>query len=261
MALRIAGLQTAGRPGDVEANLAELERAAATAAGRGAGLLITPELFLTGYDVGDALYSLAAQPLLERACTIAREHDIALIVGLPEVAPAGRLYNSAVFIDHTGEVLARYRKTHLFAELDRRYFDAGDDAVCVVDYRGIRVAMMICYDVEFPENVRRAALAGAHLVAVPTAQMEPFAFIAESVIRTRAWENQVYVAYINHDGAEAETVYVGRSSIVAPDASVLDRIEHGDGLIYADVDAGVVAEAQRLNPYLSDRRPDLYGRT
>lgn len=68
-------------------------------------------------------------------------------------------------------------------------------------------------------------MAGAHLVAVPTAaQMEPFAFIADAVIRTRAWENQVYVAYINHDGAEAETVYVGRS-IVAPDASVLDRIE------------------------------------
>lgn len=110
MALRIAGLQTAGRPGDVEANLAELERAAATACRPRRGVAHHPGLFLTGYDVGDALYSLAAQPLLERACTIAREHDIALIVGLPEVAPAGRLYNSAVFIDHTGEVLARYAR-------------------------------------------------------------------------------------------------------------------------------------------------------
>lgn len=65
--------------------------------------------------------------------------------------------------------------------------------------------------------------AGAHLVAVPTAQMgNSFAFIADAVNWTRAWENQVYVAYINYDGAEAETVYVGKcSSIVAPDASVL----------------------------------------
>lgn len=258
MTLRIAGLQTAGHPGEVEANLAELDRAAATAVGRGAELLIAPELFVTGYDIGDVLYKLAAQPLLERLCAIARERAMALIVGIPEIAPSGRLHNSAAFIDHTGDVLARYRKTHLFAELDRTYFDAGDDAVCVVDYRGVRVAMMICYDVEFPENVRRAALAGAHLVAVPTAQMEPFAFIADCVIRARAWENQVYIAYINHDGAEAGTVYVGRSSIVAPDASVLDRIEHGDGLIYADIDPAVVAEAQRLNPYLSDRRTDLY---
>jgi predicted amidohydrolase len=258
MVLRIAGLQTAGHPGDVEANLAELERAATTATGRGAELLITPELFLTGYDVGDLLYALAAQPLLDRACAIAREHALALVVGLPEVAPSGRLYNSAVFIDPTGAVLGRHRKTHLFAELDRTYFDAGDEAVSVVDYRGIRVAMMICYDVEFPENVRLAALAGAHLVAVPTAQMQPFAFVADCVIRTRAWENQVYIAYLNHDGAEADTVYVGRSSIVAPDASVLDRLERGDGLIYADIDADVVTASQRMNPYLSDRRPELY---
>ena len=259
MALRIAGLQTAGHPGDVDANFAELERAATTATGRGAELLITPELFLTGYDVGDALYTLADQPLLERARAIARDHAIALVVGLPEIAPSGRLFNSAVFVDPAGAVLGRHRKTHLFAELDRTYFDAGDEAVSIVDYRGVRVAMMICYDVEFPENVRLAALSGAHLVAVPTAQMQPFAFVADCVIRTRAWENQVYVAYINHDGVEADTVYVGRSSIVAPDASVLDRLEHGDGLIYADIDASVVTDGQRINPYLADRRPGLYG--
>lgn len=258
MVLRVAGLQTAGDPGDVEANLAELERAAATARAGQAQLLITTELFVTGYDIGDVLYALAAEPLLDRVCGIAREHGIALIVGLPEVAPAGRLYNSAVFIDHTGTVLGRHRKTHLFAELDRTYFEAGDDAVSIVDYRGTRIAMMICYDVEFPENVRMAALAGAHLVAVPTAQMEPFSFIADCVIRTRAWENQIYVAYINHDGAEANTAYVGRSSIVAPDASVLDHLEHGTGLLFADIDPAAVIAAQQANPYLSDRRPELY---
>lgn len=181
-----------------------------------------------------------------------------MIVGFSEPAPAGRLYNSAVFIDDTGTVLGRHRKTHLFAELDRTHFEAGDDAVSIVDYRGTRIAMMICYDVEFPENVRTAALAGAHLLAVPTAQMEPFAFIADCIIRSRAWENQVYVAYINHDGAESNTAYVGRSSIIAPDASVPDRLEHGTGLLLADVDPAVVIEAGQANPYLADHRPELY---
>ena len=57
------------------------------------------------------------------------------------------------------------------------------------------------------------ALAGAHLMAVPTALMKPFRFIAEQVVRARAWENQMYVAYVNHDGREGELEYVGRSSI------------------------------------------------
>ncbi|MGZ5405285.1 MAG: nitrilase-related carbon-nitrogen hydrolase, partial [Nocardioides sp.] len=124
--------------------------------------------------------------------------------------------------------------------------------------RGVRIATMICYDVEFPETVRAAALAGAHLVAVPTAQMEPFAFVADQLVRTRAWENQIYVAYINHDGCEDDLDFVGRSSIVAPDSTVLDSVERGTRLIYATVDPDHVGLQQRANPYLTDRRAALY---
>jgi predicted amidohydrolase len=106
--------------------------------------------------------------------------------------------------------------------------------------------------------VRGAALGGAHLVAVPTAQMTPFTFVAEQVIRARAWENQVYLAYVNHDGAEATLTYVGRSSIVAPDATVLDSVEHGTRLIYAEIDPHLVQAQQKENPYLGDRRAPLY---
>lgn len=252
----MAGLQSAGSPGDVNANLDELSAAARAAAGSGAQLLVTSELFVTGYDIGDAIRSLARQDLISQVRRIAEVSGIALIVGVPE-HESGKLYNSAVFVDHTGRHRATHRKTHLFGELDRRYFTAGEKVVTVVDYLGLRIGMMICYDVEFPENTRMVALNGADFLAVPTAQMEPFEFVADSVIRTRAWENQMYVAYINHAGREGDTVYVGRSSIVAPDATVLDSIVAGSGLIYGDVDATVVAEARRRNPYLSDLRPEL----
>jgi len=112
--------------------------------------------------------------------------------------------------------------------------------------------------VEFPENARLAALAGAHLIAVPTAQMQPFEFVADTLVRARAWENQVYVAYANHEGVEGDTTYVGRSSIVAPDGSVIDRREGGTGLLWADVDPEQVHRGQRANPYLADLRPSLY---
>jgi 5-aminopentanamidase len=257
--LTVAGLQSAGRPGDVLANLAELDDAARSASADAVDLLVTPELFLTGYDIGDAVVELAGTDLLGAATAIARRHRIALIVGAPEQDPATtELYNTAYFIGADGTLLDRHRKAHLFGELDRKYFAAGDEAVTMIDYRGVKVAVMICYDVEFPEYVRRAALAGAHLVAVPTAQMEPFTFVADHVIRTRAWENQIYVAYINHDGRERDTVYVGRSSICGPDATVLDRVESGSAQLRAVIDTDVVDGAQRANPYLLDRRPTLY---
>ncbi|ORB50612.1 nitrilase [Mycobacteroides saopaulense] len=254
--LRVAGLQSAGSPADPESNLAELEQAAKRLAGQ-ADLLITPELFVTGYDIGDRLPELVSADHLDAVRAIAERNEIAIIVGLAESGAAGALYNSAVFIDERGAVRGRHHKTHLFGEIDRAYFTPGSRAVTVVPYRGVNIGMMVCYDIEFPENARMSALAGVHLLAVPTAQMTPFEIVADVVIRTRAWENQIYLAYINHDGVENTTTYVGWSSIVGPDGGVLDRIESGSGTIIAEIDTEVVRLAQRANPYLTDTRPEL----
>jgi predicted amidohydrolase len=255
--LRIAALQTTGTLGDVRANLEELTRAAEEASSRGAELLVTPEMFISGYAVEGRLDELASEEFLSPVQALARRLGLAIVLGGPERSTLG-VHNSAWFVDDTGAVVAVYRKAHLFDEMDRRLFVAGEEPFALVEHRGVRVALMICYDVEFPENVRAAALAGAHLVAVPTAQMRPFEFVAESVIRTRAWENQVYLAYVNHDGSEGDLEYVGRSSIVGPDATVLDSVVHGTRLLYADVDAAEVERLQRANPYLTDRRAALY---
>lgn len=254
--LTVAGLQSAGSPANPEANLAELDQAAKRLAGQ-ADLLITPELFVTGYDVGDRLPELVSAHHLDAVRAIAEQNKIAIIVGMAESVAAGELYNNAVFVDERGVVRGRHHKTHLFGEIDRAYFTPGSHAVTMVPYRGVNIAMMICYDVEFPENARMSALAGAHLLAVPTAQMTPFEIVADVVIRTRAWENQIYLAYINHDGVENATTYVGRSSIVGPDGRVLDRIESGTGTIIAEIDTDVVRSAQWANPYLTDTRPEL----
>ncbi|MGI4896295.1 MAG: carbon-nitrogen hydrolase family protein [Janthinobacterium lividum] len=264
--MEIACLQTAGTPGDVEANLTSLEVAAASAAAGGADLLVTPEMFVTGYDLGDdtpaRVRELARGDLLGRVRATARGHGIALVVGMPELVVVDGVehcYNVAVFVGADGVVQATHRKVHLFGDLDRAAFSAGDELVTTVDVAGLRIAMLICYDVEFPEAVRVAALAGAHLVLVPTAQMHPFEWVAEQVIRVRAWENQVYIAYVNHDGHEGSLDYVGRSSVVDPAGVVLTSVEHGEALLTARVEKACVERQQQANPYLADRRPDRYG--
>jgi predicted amidohydrolase len=263
--MEIACWQTAGTPGDPAANLAALRATAAQAVARGAELLVTPEMFLTGYDLGPDTARLvreAAPGLLEAVRATAREHGLALVVGMPELAVVDgveHLYNAAVFVGPDGVVEAVHRKVHLFGEVDRAVFSAGDRLVTTVDHGGLRIALLICYDVEFPEAVRAAALAGADLVVVPTAQMHPFEWVAEQLVRVRAWENQVHVAYVDHDGREGRFDYVGRSSVVAPSGEVLASVEHGEALLTARIDADRVRTAQRENPYLADRRPEVYG--
>lgn len=256
MTLRIAALQAAAAEADPAANLAALDAAAAEAARAGSELLLTPECFLTGYDIGEQIAELARQDLVGRVQEIARSRGVAIIAGTP-LAEGDRVFNAAVCVDDEGEVLGAYRKAHLFGVHDRR-FAPGPDPFALVTFRGVRIAMMICYDVEFPEPVRLAALAGAQLLAVPTAQMEPFTFVAEHLLRTRAWENQIYVAYANLAGRERDTSYVGRSSISAPDGEVLAAAGTGPALLLATLDVDGVARAQAGNPYLADRRPGLY---
>ncbi|GCE89329.1 hydrolase [Komagataeibacter diospyri] len=255
--MRVAGLQTAGTPGDIDANLRELDSTLARAAGQGVDLLITPELFVTGYDIGDSLYDLARFDAVGAVRAMAVAHGLAVMLGYAEHTPAG-LYNSAVLLDRNGAEVLHVRKLHLFGDMDRAYFLPATHPSPVVSFGGLRVSGMICYDVEFPEYVRYVAQAGCELLLVPTAQMEPYLFSARELVRTRAWENQIYLAYINHTGRERDTVYVGNSRIIAPDATVLAQAGLEEALIVADIQPGVVERAQHENPFLTDRRLDVY---
>jgi predicted amidohydrolase len=261
--MRIAVFQGPMASGGVAANLERLAGAARAASAEGAGLLVCPEMFLTGYNIGAEAVRLLAEPAdgpaAEAAARIAREHGIALLYGYPEAAE-GRVYNSALLLGPDGTRLANHRKTHLFGQDERDAFAPGHGPPAVAELGGLKLGILICYDVEFPENVRLLALQGVDLVAVPTALMQPYAFVARSMVPTRAYENQVFLAYANRCGREGELVYQGLSVVAGPDGSDLARAPgEGEALILAELDPGLLAASRQLNPYLEDRRPGLYG--
>jgi predicted amidohydrolase len=261
--MRIAIYQGPGEAGSVAPNLDLIEARAKEAASRGARLLIGPEMFLSGYNIGPEqvrhLAEPADGPALARVAAIARETRIALLVGYPERGENGAIYNAVRLIDRDGRSLANYRKCHLFGDLDRRMFHAGSGLSEVAEIDGVRVGLLICYDLEFPESVRLLALAGADLVAVPTALMDPFEAVARILVPARALENQVFLAYANRCGREGDLSYCGQSCVVGPDGADLARAGRGEQLILADLDPARLAAARRANSYLADRRPELYG--
>lgn len=260
MPLRTALLQSSGRPGDVAENLKVLDGAAGRAAASGAGLIVAPEMFLTGYAIGDDVPELAETadgPAAAAVAEIAARHGVAVAYGYPE-RDGERVYNAAQLMGPDGARLANYRKTHLFGDFEQKHFTPGEQPVVQATLGGLTVGFLICYDVEFPENVRAHALAGTDLLLVPTALMHPFQVVAESVVPVRAFESQLYIAYANRTGPEGEFEFAGLSCLAGPDGTARARAGRGEDLVTGDVDPVALAASRETNPYLNDRRPGLY---
>lgn len=254
--MKLAALQMQAVCGDAEANLARIENAAREAASNGADMLVAPELAVTGYGAGEAFRHFACEAnglIPDRLGAIARENGIAIVAGFAERV-GDAVYNSALFTNGKG-ANAVYRKSHLYGDYERSWFKPEPPSSVLVSVNGVKLGMLICYDVEFPENVRRLAQAGADLVVVPTALPKGSSgtMIAEHMIRVRAFENQVFVAYVNHCGADGAFIYAGLSRIAAPDGSLLaEAPAEGEKLLLATIRPQDFARSRAENTYLAD---------
>jgi len=254
---RVAAWQCLPGPRDVAGNLRRLDAICASAAAQQAEVLVTPEMFTSGYAITAAGVLRLAEdpggPTEAAVAQIARRHRLAIVYGHPERAPGGRAYNAATMIGPDGLVRGRHRKVHLYGDLDRAQFTASDKRPAAFDFGGSRVGMLICYDVEFPEAARSLAADGARAVFVPTANMTGCEEVQEFLVRARACENTCAVAYANYCGADDVFEYGGLSLICGPSGEVLAQAgAEAEELIIADLPGSAPAT------YLADRRADLY---
>lgn len=245
---------------DIGQNCSAVDMAARDAAAAGAGLLLTPELFPVGYAplrVRAELDPHTLPDIRERLAGIARRHGIALVYSLPVVAGA-EWHISATLVSRQGEELLSYSKVHLFGPEERKVFSPAQEAPAVVLLEGIRTSLAICYDVEFPETARAAAARGAELLLVPTALAHGYEDVPQILLRARALESQLTVAYSNHCGSEEGCDFLGGSVIAAPDGSLLAAAGAGPELLFAEVSAEAAGRARNAVPYLAERRPRVY---
>ncbi len=254
--MKIAVLQSATVSADIAANLERLSVAVTDARTRGAEFLIAPEMFLTGYWIGDQVFDLAEPETSTSAVALsalAQESGVTLLAGMP-IREDDRVFNTAI-LAHSDGSRALYRKRQLYGAEEKRLFSPGDARPLIAVVGGLKVGILICYDLEFPELARQAALAGADLLAVPTALPASGSgeTVARLIVPARAFENQVFVAYANLCGEESGNRYCGLSCIVAPDGQDLARADGmRDGLLIAEIDPTAYAATRAENPYLDD---------
>ena len=260
--LTIALYQCPPLPLDVAGNLQRLRDAAQRAQAHGAQLLVCPEMFLTGYAIGAAaVQTLArsadpvqAQSYAAAVAQIAQQTSMDIVYGYPERSDQGAVYNAVQWVSAQGQVRLNYRKSHLYGTLDTQQFSAAPASAALAELRGWRIGLLICYDVEFPEAPRLAALAGADLVLVPTANMEPNDFVPQHIVRVRAFENQIALAYANYAGSEGSLVYNGQSLVCGADGAVLAQAGRGTEFILATLQPDALDSARRQQTHLHDLR-------
>jgi deaminated glutathione amidase len=254
---------------DPQVNLGRIGVAAATAAAAGAELAVFPEGTQARFSVD--LRSVAEPldgPFCRGLAAAARAARIAVVAGLFEPAPDGRVFNTTVGYDTDGELAAVYRKLHLFDALGHRESDAvapGHD-VCIATLAGLRVGFMTCYDVRFPELARALAVGGAQLIVLPAAWAAG-TFKEEhwvTLVRARAIENTVWVAAAGQvpDPAEAPTrapTGIGRSLLVDPMGAVRIDLGPAEEIGVGDVDSAYTERVRAALPSLANRRTDVLG--
>ncbi len=264
---------------DHEANFARAASGIEEAADRGATLVCLQELFRTPYfcqSEDASVFDLAEPvpgPSTERLGKLAARRGVAIVASLFERRAAGLYHNTAVIIDRDGKIASRYRKLHIPDDplyYEKFYFTPGDLGVETADIADARIATLVCWDQWFPEAARLAALGGAQVVTYPTAigwQFDEGAEIDaaqrdawETVQRSHAIANGVFVVAVNRVGPEGGIRFWGSSFVADPFGRVLARASETDEeVLVVPCDLGRVESVRRDWPFLRDRRVDVYG--
>jgi len=268
--IRVACVQMTSRT-DKAANLETAERLVAQAAATGADVVVLPEKWNA---IGDAaLYHATAEPLhggesVTAMSTWAQTHGVTLVGGSIAERREGRekLSNTSLVFDSDGEIVAAYRKIHLYdvavggvVYRESEAEEPGEEAV-VVEAEDWKLGLSVCYDVRFPELYRILALEGAQVVTVPAHFTTPTGKDHWHVLlRARAIENQLYVVAAAQIGETlpGKPAY-GRSLIVDPWGLVLAQAADEETVISAELDRAHLESIRAKLPSLANRQANAY---
>jgi (R)-amidase len=219
-------------------------------------LIVFPENCLMGFPTHDQVWRIAEPengPTITTVLDAVKQKGVSVAVGFAE-ADKGHFYNTTVLLSPDGIVL-KYRKTHLWSS-DVGVFEPGNELVTAM-WKGIRVGILICFDIEFPENARTLAAQGAELLIVTNANMDPFGPVHRSLVIARALENQIFAVMANRCGSGGGLIFAGESVVVSPAGNIVAAMGREEGSQVAKIDLAEVAQSRTDYNYLKLRRIPL----
>jgi len=214
-------------------------------------VVLFPEISLAGFIV-DASNKDVAQPLTGDASQgikdIAKEHNVALICGMVEENSGGKPFNTQFVVSKDGQLIASYRKNHLFTEsTEPEVYTAGSELV-TFDLNGWKCGLSTCFDIRFPRLFEAYKKAGVEVVFSGFNWVEDRnkPEIMESLVKARAHENQYFMVTVDRSGSDPDTNFYGKSVIANPFAE--DITKHSGIYSYAELNKEDITNLGKLLP-------------
>ena len=245
--MKIALVQNAPAQGDPGSSLADLDRLIGN--GCGADIYVLPEMFATGQyiDPSSVVQTMDGQ-IVKWMVRKASELNAAVCGSLP-IAENESTYNRLCFVKPDGTV-EYYNKHHLFTYSgEAEHYTPGRDRV-ITEFRGLRILLLICYDLRFPIFSRNRDDYDA--VIYPANWPEKRIFAWDTLLRARAIENQCFAIGVNRSGADDFGVYPGHSAIISPYGDALIQTNEAPQMVSAALDMDQLARFRAKFPVLQD---------
>ncbi|MBN2808263.1 MAG: carbon-nitrogen family hydrolase [Deltaproteobacteria bacterium] len=221
-------------------------------------IILLPELWSSGYDFSNLSKLAAATPSALAQLTLIAKTRKTCIGGSLIEKEKERFYNTFYCITPDGKQIAAYRKIHLFSMMDEdRYFSPGHQP-SLIEICGLKVGLLTCYDIRFPELSRTLALQGAQLLLVCAQWPRPRTAHWRALLQARAIENQLFVAACNRIGQGENHLYPGNSVIIDPWGETILKAPQRQGAFSAAINLSRVAAVRRTMSCFKDRRPACY---
>lgn len=258
--MKIACVQMDVAFGSPEENFLQVEKYIAEAAKNQADTIVFPEMWNTGYQLKEIdkiadVDGKRTKALFQQA---AKTYTINIVGGSVATKKNDGFYNTMYVVNRKGEIVSEYDKAHLFPLMDEPKFlqqGQGDNLFTIDD---IQAGGVICFDLRFPEWIRKHVLAGAKLMFVPAQWPKSRVDHWEILLQARAIENQCFVIAVNRVGDDPDNVFNGHSMVVSPWGELLFHGEEGEGVFYVDIPLSDVERVRNKIPIFKARRTDLY---
>ncbi|MBQ1264940.1 MAG: carbon-nitrogen family hydrolase [Oscillospiraceae bacterium] len=259
--MKISCIQMDMRLADPEYNYSHAEALIREAMANSPDVLVLPETWNTGFFPRETLTAYC-----DRNCektkqvigALAKEFGVNIVAGSVSDVRDGKVYNTCCVFDRSGACIASYDKTHRFTPMGEDDFYEAGDHLCRFTLDGVSCAVIICYDIRFPELTRSLALPGLDVLFVVSQWPAVRTMHLQTLTRARAIENQMFLACCNSCGTAGETVYGGGSVILDPWGAELAQAGTNEQIITAKLDLSVLTQIRGSIPVFRDRRPELY---
>jgi omega-amidase len=260
MNLKVCCIQFDISFGDPDQNFRIAKERMLEVVGEKPDIIVLPELWTTGYDLTrlEEIADKNGQHALSFLVEFAKEHHIYIVGGSIAKKAADGVYNTMFVVNPEGQLVGEYSKLHLFKLMDEHHHLRPGTEEGIFKIGNTKCAGLICYDIRFPEWVRKHTTKGAEIVFVVAEWPLPRLSHWRSLLISRAIENQCYVVACNRSGKDPNNIFAGHSIIIDPWGDIIAEADENEANLMAVINTNKVGEVRKQIPIFEDRRPDKY---